>query len=792
MSDRPNKPREFTSHEISRKGPSPERKETRTKPPILAHAFVLKSASPEFVMDQIKLGVPLQDLQFSQRVLTRQRLPTGDIILTPIKTLAIQQEKDAPRPNRNELQERIGRALFREWYVRGTPYNLIDAKTRSISARSTMEVVGTIHASPFDELYHGDDESKKQEYASFGLDKATRLLAVPGSLALRHPDLPHYRENISDQTRDKLLKEQQEAERKKKVDIVHALGHLYGQEFGITTPKQKKAREDELKSIDTLEAAEKKYQDFIATNSVSTEQLVEAVRLANLMEELDQHDQYADEFETVLRFIALLPELKNLPGGGFELLKESKLLGRYIDVLLTKLGAAKDIESSISVALENFRARIKALNSLNPSHIQEAGKIIASLVDIPPESYREVALKYDTWRASDLSSKVTAPQIGKQVNMSLFEQIDEIRRANPVQILQIALRVGPMAERYAKRGDAATLDRLAFEAQGKLFKLTATYEMMKFHRESLARGHDEFNHVWDSFTTGPSRAITRYTIQAVSDGSLENIITNEDHDLLEGYKAQEARGEVTISEQADLLREMDVIVGKKSKGPVSRPILVRAPERPIKAEEAMMRKYFLDPRYPKDVFAREIIVDSNDPDLLTREERTMEVLKENKKKGVFERVTATFNEQAVVFKIIDTFRHHLNTVLDPEWQSRTTPLWTCDVLDFKPTDEGATRPFQSERRGGGATIRMSKFYFVLTNQETGKRDFEEVQIFTSDLGKSGFFYHEAKKASDPEYNVGRYMERRRIRSLMELEHPITIFRRIPEVFRKRHGKQEEK
>ncbi len=269
MPDRRNKPREFTPQESSSKGPSPERKETRTKPPILAHAFVLQSASPEFVTDQIKLGVSLQDLQFSQRVLTRQRLPTGDIILTPIKTLAIQQEKNAPRPSRNELQERIGRALFQEWYVRGTPYSIIDAKTRSISARSTMEVVGTIHASPFDELYHGENESKKQEYASFGLDTMTRLLAIPGSLALRNPDLPHYRENISDQTRNKLLKEQREAERKKKVDIVHALGHLYGQEFGITTKKQKDAREEAFKSIKTLEEAEKQYRDFLFTHPIS-------------------------------------------------------------------------------------------------------------------------------------------------------------------------------------------------------------------------------------------------------------------------------------------------------------------------------------------------------------------------------------------------------------------------------------------------------------------------------------------------------------------------------------------
>lgn len=770
---------------------SPDQTRERKLPTVVAHCFVFKTADREFIKNNIDKATGLGDLTFTHTILRVEQDGEYNESFFPLGTVNVPVQKNALRRRRGDLEKRIGAELFESGYIRGAEYRLLGRRITNSQSQPINEIFTYTEASPFDQLYQmaGEGENEQRVYRFVDLGKIESHASSSagahgrksGALVVIDPQDPLRISPIPDRVHAVLMRVWQETEMKKKQDIIRALFYLSDKKRKLPEQEQQQLQQA-ITDIKSPSQAQQLYRDYVNTYAVTQEQLLDALTLANLIEELRQLDAHCDPIEATLRFIGILPKLNTLPASAFSILQEeSKHIGPYLTTLFSRVIDMYDYDKQgTSIATESMLGSMPKLigliNSRDPFHITRAGEILEKIFGIPQNEYFELSKAYDDHIAL-LSADIIGRHLGKEVNVALFEQLNDLVHCNPADLLQTACRTGKLVEKYEKEtkinGDKNNLhlvDRLVFEAQWKLFAMTLLHEVFAYRQKKMEQGHDELRDVWREFVSVPDVLINKYTVYSVDGKTMIDICTDQEADALvmEKYRALEKDGEVIISSaERDLLRRLTLENGKT--------VLVRVPERATKDLHSLFRKKLHGSHEPKDFFAREIVIVSDDNSLLERVSHTIDVLEDDTSSaGSLAKKKRRFNEQAVVFEIINTYKKRVSKTLGKDW--------TCDVYEFKPTPEGELMPFMGKRPGSGGEIRMSKFYLILKNTTTGFEDAEEIQLFVPDFRKSGFAYHEDKKKDDVDYRVRRYLYRNGIRSIGELRFPHSIYPDMPTVY----------
>lgn len=785
----------------------PDAKRERRATAIVAHSFVLRSASPESIAQQISAGVPLQDISFTQSYMAVGKNPDGASTIEPIAAIETSVRSGMKK---SELIEPIESALFDTGYVRGATYHFIGSSRKEIGKVMRNESFWYAHASPFDELENLQEDARRQyiPLTTGAMQNLVDYNILPSTeygpllFHIADPAAPSESIPIPEASAKKLIDAMKRLETKKKMDIMESLVALYGSELGFSDEKAQVAF---LKSAaipknvrDTsaqFEHVEQHYQKFIASYEVTAEQLGEALRLANLLEELRQMDVYGNHIEASFRFLELIPQLRTIPLRGFQVLERSKLLGPKIMNLMKQVRRTEQSNDvSVVQALEESmsasKIRVQELRALHEDETgneeytaeDQARELLEQYLGIPKEVYRYLS-RYADGIISGIAKRIFADRIGDQVTLSFIESMNEVENCDALELMETALGIGPLVEKYrneAKEQSAEKtedlLSRLTFEARRKLLMMMIEAESLPHFEKKSNQGDTPFQQIWNAINTGPRFPVQLRTVYD-RNREMVTIITNNtpaaDRDT---YTQDTVHGYTFSTVLSDRVREITLQNGEK--------ILARVSKRPEKKFEDYMRKIFLGATEPTDLFGHEIIVESSDAKLLERKKQKLTFYEKGNEPGVVIDATKVVDDHTLVFDLIDTIR------------AQVKEGWDMKVLDFKQTPHGTDYRLRGARAGSGGKVRLSKFVVRLTSPG-GKVFDEEIQIFIPAHGKSGFFYHEEKKRDDARYQVERYLERLGLSarkgdvasrsSLAELFLPPSIFSPTIGVYR-RHKK----
>ncbi|MBI4272477.1 hypothetical protein HY621_01340 [Candidatus Uhrbacteria bacterium] len=785
MSDTPREPLDISFH-VSPAEESPDaKKEQRIMPKTIAHAFVLKSANAEYIKEKIAQGVPLKDLQFSYTIFSVENGGITNAALSPIGHVALPEGTEKLRgkgKRERELRRRIGDELFDAGYIRGTQYEPFYRREVEEDGAVVQERFVATEASPFDTLYRLGPNNTGKEYR-FLTGEDLRHFARSGKLEMQGAFDTHEKTPIPDTVINKLMDELRKAEMVKKKDVLRSLMLLFEDRYGCADPAASKEIIEKINDASTPLQAERLFTRFIGSHSVAQEEILEALTLANLIEEIRQLDEYCGPIEATLRLIGIMHQLKSLPPKAFTVLKQSKNLAPYIRSLMD--GALQHSESDprefsyfLVSGIEGLQSAVQSLDAGKEGDVRTALEILEQTFGIPSSEFYDLSSNYDSF-SKKLSEDIIRRALGKKVSASEADPLNDVRSENPVELLQTACGVGEIVDKYEKEKTEATEtipDRLMFEARWKLFCLKIMREVFEHHREKMKEGHYEFRKIWRAFESIPRHPIKKYPIYDAHTGALLDVITDQPQDAhtFARYTELQEQGEARIDDwQNDIMRELDLGKGIK--------ILIRIDVREIKDPHSQFRKRLHGKGKPRDLFAREITVVFCPSKLLERTYHKV-LLFEDEEKNVegasLVEGEARVNDHAVVFEIIQAFEAKVNEALGTDWE--------CRLYDYDPTPEGQDYRFEGKRPGSGGKIRFSKFTFIIRNKKTGREDAEEVQIFVPGFGKSGFYYLEEKKDDDYDFQVRRYLERYGIRSLSELRFPHSLYPKLlPSVHRKR-------
>jgi|GEM_PF-3919941 len=746
----------------------PDTKRERRTTTIVAHSFVLKSASPESIANQIKAGIPLEKLSFTESYMALGKNADGADALEPVTAI---ETAVKPGMKKNELVGPVESALFDAGYVRGATYHFIGSARNASEHGVRNESFWYAHASPFDELEHLQ-EGVQRSYIPLSIEEMQNLLHYNVLPSLKHgPRLLHVadpgvsRESIEipDASKRKLMEAMKRLEIRKKLDVIESIITLYGPDLGIDSQEQQTTYlasmviPKDVKDISRqLEYGDRLYSEFVTRHHITPEQLEEALRLANLLEELRQMDTYGNLIESSFRFLELIPKLQTIPLRAFRVLERSDLLGPHITRILERVRQQKaDGETSMVQALEQSieasKSKVRELRALQEQETGEeeltaedqARELLEQYLGIPKEVYRYLSRYADTI-ISGIAKRIFADRIGDQVSLSFIEPLNEIENCDALDLIETALGIGHLVEKYrheaTENGNDADdlLARLTFEARRKLLMMMVEAESLPYFEKKSKQGDAPFQQIWNAINTGPRFGVQLATVYG-ADGEMVDIITNNTPQTQRGvYTRGASEGYHFSTERSDRVREVTLYDGRK--------MLARISKRPEKRFEDYMRKIFLGAAEPTDLFGHEIIVESSDPSLLERKKQKLVFYEKGKEPRSLLDATKEVDDHALVFDLIDTFR------------SRLKEGWDMKVVDFKETPRGTDYRLRGERAGSGGKVRLSKFVIRLTSPN-GKVFDEEIQIFIPAHGKSAFFYHEEKKRDDARYQVERYLER---------------------------------
>jgi len=476
-------------------------------------------------------------------------------------------------------------------------------------------------------------------------------------------------------------------------------------------------------------------------------------------------DEKGSEIEAVLRMLALLPDLERITPHELEALKRSKQLAPTLLPLLNSLAEERE-QLDLFEDGNLTRDLLASLDSLNEAHKERAKRILEEKFGISAKHYYEIGQLYDTF-IDEISQTAIADRLSKEFNISLVEQLNDVVNCDPVKLLQMTAEVGDAAEKY-RRENSGEYPRLIFESRRKLFTMSRINKVMEYYAGEREKSDTPVAKVWDSFqsiphTTGVQRVLA-------PDGELLDVLTaHAPQELRDRYAQMAERGEAVLSDaQTDFTRDVYLSDGKL--------VAMRIFERPLKAKGSTIRKMMLGDESPTDVFARALIVDTADTDLLQRETRMVEVCKDVDA-PVLETEAKEASDHAVVFRLLERFMEKAREVLGEGW--------TCAVGKYTPTPEGEDYQYWGKRAGTGGRIRLAKFVLMLTCRD-GRRYKEEVQVFTPmPGGKSGYYFFQEKAEDDERYQVDRLLQQQGIRSLIEQMFPYVVYKPIPTVHRKR-------
>ncbi len=788
MNDTPNH-RDIT-FDVSMAEKSHDLKREEVLPKTIAHAFVLKAASAEYISEKIAQGVPLRDLQFSYTIFSLEGAGTNQEVLSPIGHVILPASTEKLRGKirrERELKGRIGNELFDAGYIRGTQYEPFYRREIETDDEVVQERFAVTEASPFDTLYRLGPNYAGREYR-FLNEEDLKNFARSGKLEMHTAFGTNAKTPIPDIVIEKLTDELRKAEIVKKKDVLHSLVLLFGEHYGFVNPAVTKEMTERIDDANTTLQTERLFAKFIETHTVGQDQILKALTLANLIEEIRQLDEYCGPIEATLRMIGIIHQLESLPPKAFTVLERSKNLAPYISGLLK--GALEYNKSDprgfshfLVSAIEGLQSAVQSLDAGNQHDVQTALEILEQTFGIPASKFHHHSSEYDSF-SKKLSEDIIRRALGKDVSASKYDPLNEVRTENPVELLQIACGVGEIVEKYrddSKGKDETITDRLIFEARWKLYCLNIMDEVFEYHDSKMKQGHYELRKIWRQFESIPIVPVNKYPIYSAKTGELLDIVTDQksDADQYAHYTELQEQGEVRIgSQQGDLLRELDLGNGLK--------IHIRIDVRQIKHPHSQFRKRLHGKGKPRDLFAREIVVGFCHPSLLRRLHHKVNLFEDEEKSvegTTLIESEARINDHAVVFAIISAFEARMLETLGPDWD--------CRLYDYDPTPEGQDYRFEGKRPGSGGKIRFSKFTFIIRNKKTGREDAEEVQIFVPGFGKSGFFYHEEKKDDDYDFQVRRYLERYGIRSLSELRFPHSLYPKLlPSVHRKRRENTE--
>ncbi|MBI4250740.1 hypothetical protein HY622_04070 [Candidatus Uhrbacteria bacterium] len=782
----------------------PDTKRERKATTIVAHSFVLKSASPEAIASQIREGISLENLSFTQSYMALGKNADGADALEPVAAI---ETAIKPGMKKNELIEPIESALFDAGYVRGATYHFIGSARNAIGRNESFWYA---HASPFDELEHLQ-ERERRSYIPLSIEGMQNLLHYqvlpligygPRLLHISNPNTPRESIEIPDASKRKLMDAMKRLEMRKKLDVIESLVTLYGPDLGLALQEQQTAFLNAIaipksaKEADRqLEHVERRYSEFIKTHQITPEQAEEALRLANLVEELRQMDAYGNIIESSFRFLELIPKLRTIPLRAFRVLERSDLLGPHISRILERVrqqgaGGSESMVEALEQSIEAGKTQVRELRALQERETGEedltaedqARELLENHLGIPKEAYRYLSRYADTI-ISRVAKRIFADRIGDQVSLSFIESLNEIENCDALDLIETALGIGNLVEKYRREAEQDGRDaddlltRLTFEARRKLLMMMIEAKSLPYFEKKSKQGDAPFQQIWNTINTGP-----RFSAQLVTvydkNGEMVDIITNNTPQAQRDAYMKDTSGKYHFStERSDRVREITLHDGRK--------MLARISKRPEKTFEDYMRKIFLGTAEPTDLFGHALIVESSDPSLLERKKQKLVSYKKGKEPGSLAEATKEVDDHALVFDFIDTMR------------AQVKEGWDMKIVDFSPTPQSTDYRFQGERAGSGGKVRMSKFVIRLTSPG-GKVYDEEIQIFIPAYGKSGFFYHEEKQQDDARYHVERYLERLGLSaskkgkvasrsSLAELFLPPSIFSPTTTVYR-RHKK----
>lgn len=786
----------------------PDARRERRAAAIVAHSFVFKSATPEFIASQITSGVPLEDLSFTNSYMAIGKNPDGAPALEPIATI---ETAVKPGIKKSELITPIESALFDTGYVRGATYHFIGSARSTVEKTVRNESFWYAHASPFDELEQLRGKTERT-YIPLTIGAMKNLMdykilpsAAHGPLLLHLTDPGISSESIPmpEPITEKLIDAMKRLEAKKKIDVIECLITLYGADLGFSDEQEKTAFLASIavpkKLRDTnhqLELVERNYRTFVTARHVTPKQIGEALRLANLLEELRQMDAYGNLIESSFRFLELIPQLQTIPLRGFQILERSNVLGPRIVNLMKRVRRSEpedgiSIVQALEASISESKNRVQELRIAQQQETGEeeytaedrARELLEQCLGIPKESYRYLSRFADSI-ISGIAKRIFADRIGDQVSLSFIEPLNEIENCDALELIETALGIGLLVEKYRSEGEAhdpgesdELLGRLTFEARRKLLMMMVEADSLPHFEKKSKQGDAPFQQIWNAINTGPRHQIQLTTVYG-STGKMVDILTNNTSSAEWGVYTKNPSSRHTFStERSDRVRAITLHNGGT--------ILARVSKRPEKKFDDYMRKIFLGATEPTDLFGREIIVESSDPKLLERKKQTLVYYEKGKNAGGLTESTKEVDDHTLVFHFIDTVRANLKEG------------WDMKVLEFKPTPHGTDYRLLGERAGSGGKVRLSKFVIRLTSPN-GKIFDEEIQIFVPSNGKSGFFYHEEKKQDDARYQVERYLERLGLSasqkgdvasrsSLAELLLPPSIFSPTIAVYR-RHKK----
>lgn len=493
-----------------------------------------------------------------------------------------------------------------------------------------------------------------------------------------------------------------------------------------------------LKSGDFFDRhnAFKEFLRIYITNDTSRQQFLTAFDMSNFEEEVQAINQFGTEqeknkmkgtnSENVLRSILsfLFTHFEN--DTYLDIAEQNPQLREFIGCIRTFiriLFSKHDTPGSITNLDETFSETENEL--IEGAFIEAFG--------LPKEKIGHMLTNISEF-ITDLVKSAIIPNTDGTYHKITIDEYNDIRDADLATLIRIAFP-GRKKE-WKKSVPEPERQRMVFEARRKLALLYLLREPDQWYDTHIETRIPKIANFWSTTLPLSNRGNVseRIIYTDESKNTIDNIILfTEELDTTKPVVAQQTK-----------LRRWS----PKTLHPFLAEVTVRTKTRP-----SLYRKFItrgVDKRTTGDVYGRSIsiIPDPEQKDSFTysttREKRILTVNNSTKE----------YEDFGPILDIIEQL-HNAGFV----------------ITEYKPTPKDGEK-IQSNGPGGGAPIRLAKFY-IQTPDESQR---EEVQIFSpSTDGKSALYWKHIKEEDDKTYSIDRLIETNSLRSVTELLFPTPIY-----------------
>ncbi len=559
----------------------PEDSRERARSHTTAYTFVLQSASPAFIKTLFESGIDPKDIEFTHTAMALEYDGDSNPFLCP----TFVTPKQAVGPKRGRLARQIEHQLFEQGRIRSIGLQIFGnySSGKELKRLPKRNIFVHTTASPFDELYQKSDETASASFVYMRPSKMRSLLekgqiTVPNishpiqlavNLEGKRKELP-----LSDPVKKKLLKQVSDAETEKKKEVARAILTLSSGDADFS-PLTISSLLNKVNAAQDLASANVIYAHIVTAARVTPERVIEAVRLANIREEISYLDTYCNEIEAVLRILALLPQIKQLSHHALDVFLKSKSLGPLASRILSQLkrsrpwfyylfrpfpltldeiaGSSNETHPIVDI-FASHKETIDRLDPLDPSDIMSALIFLEKYFRIPRDDYYDLGRRFDTFYETIIGKYVGVVEHRgrREASISHIEQLNDIANCSPVDLLQIALGVGSTVKKYAEEGRRSKFDgetflhRLIYEAQRKLFLMTAVHDAITHHKEKMRQGNVPFQTVWKSISSTPTEPLELREVRSRRQNTIVDIISELDHQI---YQAEATIGKIQTADR---------------------------------------------------------------------------------------------------------------------------------------------------------------------------------------------------------------------------------------------------